>query len=84
MIEKFRTSTGLFEVLIDKFKPQYNETILSSQHCKLTPEQNKNAEKWMGCLKIKAKKWSYKEKTRLKEQYINGINDGDMMTNIIS
>ena len=38
----------------------------------------------MGHLRIKASKYDYKEKDRrLKEQFINGINDEDMMTEII-
>ena len=42
--EKCRTSAGLFEVLSEKFKAQYNETLMSLQPCRLTGEQNENAE----------------------------------------
>ena len=39
----------------------------------------------MGHLRIKANECKYKERDRrLKEQFINGINDDDMMTEIIS
>ena len=44
--EKCRTSTGLSEVLSDKFKPQYNE-ILSLQYWKLVREQKENSKEWM-------------------------------------
>ena len=39
---------------------------------------------WTGLLQIKANEYDYKEKDRmLKEQLINGINDHDMITEII-
>ena len=39
---------------------------------------------WKGCLIIKANECSYNEKNRrLREQFINGINDDDMMTKIV-
>ena len=44
---------GLFEMLIDKFKSQHNEIILSLQYCQLIREQNKNPKEWMGHLRIK-------------------------------
>ena len=38
----------------------------------------------MGHLRIKANECCYKEKDRkLKEQFINGMNDDDMMTKVI-
>ena len=38
----------------------------------------------MGCLRIKAKECGYIERDgRLKEQFINSINDEEMMTEII-
>ena len=59
--------------------------ILSLQYPKLIRKQNENTkEEWMGHLRIKGKHCSYKEKDRrLKEHFINGINDVDMMTKII-
>ena len=48
--EKCRTSTGLLEVLSDKFKPQNNETVLSLQYWKLACEQSENAQEWIGYL----------------------------------
>ena len=45
--------------------------------------KGENMEEWMGCLRIKANKSGYKEKNRrLKEQFLNDIND-DMVTKII-
>ena len=82
--EQYRISTGLCEVLHQKFILQHEGTILSLQHCKLIREQNTNDEEWMGCFRIRANEFGYKEKDRrLKEQFINGINDDDMMTGII-
>ena len=44
----------------------------------------KGTEEQMGCLRVKANEYKYERKdTRLKEQFINGINDDDMMTKII-
>ena len=44
-------------------------------------KKNKNAEEWISHLRIKANKGGYKEKnSKLKEQFINGIRDDDMMT----
>ena len=75
---------GLFEVKSEKFKPQCNETILSLQYCKLIRQQSEQAEELVGYLRIKANKCGEKEKDRkLKEQFTNGINDDDMMTEII-
>ena len=38
----------------EKFKPQYNEMILSLQYFKLISEENESAEEWMGHLWVKA------------------------------
>ena len=53
----------LLEVLSDKFKPQHNETVLSLQYCKLTREQNENAEDWMVNLIIKENEYGTQKKT---------------------
>ena len=50
---KVQTSMGLFEVLSEKCRGQHNETVLSLQYCKIITEQRKNAEEWMGCLRIR-------------------------------
>ena len=54
------------------------------QYCKLIRGQNGNETEWMGYLKIKADKCGYIDKyRRLKEQFINGINDNNIMNEII-
>ena len=80
--EKHQTSSGLFEVLREKLKPQHNETILSQQYCKLIREEKESPEEWMGHLRVKANECECKDRDkRLKEQFI--INDDEMMTEII-
>ena len=60
------------------------KTILSLLYCKLTTEQNETAEEWMGQLRIKTSKLAYTEKDRsLKKQCIIGINNDEIMTEII-
>ena len=56
MQDKCRLFKGLRKML----KSQYNETVLSLQYCKLTKEQNDNADEWMGCLRLKANECDYK------------------------
>ena len=48
--EMCNTLEGLFEMLVNKFKPQYNETIKSLQFRKLYQFENENVEGWMGRL----------------------------------
>ena len=55
---------GLFKVLSDKFRTQYNKTILSLQYHKVTREQNENSEECIGHLRTKADECSYKEDYR--------------------
>ena len=40
--EKCKTSSGLFEVLNDKFKPEHNKQYYHYNIFKLTREQNEN------------------------------------------
>ena len=72
----------LFELLGEKFKPQQNEPILSSQYCKLVREEKESDEDWMGQLRIKQNEHEYREGQEVKEQFVIGNNDG-MMTGII-
>ena len=82
--KKCKTTVGLFDVLSEKFKLQHNQTILSLKYWKLIREQSKNADEWVGYLRMKANEYEYKEKDRrLKEQFINGIKDDKLMTEII-
>ena len=70
--------------VIDKCKPQHNETIVSLQYCKLAREQNENAKEWIGHLGKKLNEYGYKKRgLRQKEHIINGISDDDVMTEII-
>ena len=60
---------GLLEILCNKFKPQYNETIKLLQFRKLYRYGNENVEEWIGRLCVTAVECSYQEIERqLKEQ----------------
>ena len=63
---------------------EYNKTILLLQYCKLSRDENKSAEEWMGHLKIKAKECNYEMHARQsKEPFTSGINDKMMTAEII-
>ena len=82
--KKYNTLEGLFKILMDKFRPQFNETIKSQQFCKLSRQNGENAEEWMGKLCLSTVECSYKELDgQLKEQFIHGLNDTDMLAEII-
>ena len=75
---------SLLDTLNRKFKPQDNKTIKSLQFCKLIRQSNESAEEWMGRLRKAVVKCSYKEIDRqLKEQFIHGLNDEEMLVEII-
>ena len=58
--------------------------IPSVQYCKLQRKVNKFTQEWMGRLHIKAAECNYKEHDgHLKDQFINGINDEEIMQEII-
>ena len=40
----------LFETLTNTFSPQFNETFISLQCCKLSRQDEESAEEWMGRL----------------------------------
>ena len=66
------------------FRPQFNETIKSLQFCKLSRQNGKNAEEWMGRLWLSLIEYNCKELNRqLKEQFICDLNDIDMSGEII-
>ena len=50
---------GLFDMLANKFKPQYNDTIKSLQFRKLCQLECKNVEEWMGRLHVVAVEYNY-------------------------
>ena len=71
-------------MLSHKFNSQHNKEILSLQYFTLARDQNKNAEDWMFYLRIQVNEFDCKEKDRrLKEQFINGINNDNIMTELI-
>ena len=82
--ERCNTTEGLFTTFNNKFKPQFNETIKSLQSFKLIRQTKENAEEWMGRLRLAAVEYNYREVDRqLKQQFIHGLNDNDMLTEII-
>ena len=75
---------GLFEILANKFMPQSNKTTKSLQLWKLSRQNGENAEEWMGRLWLAVIECNYKEIDRqLREQFIHGLNDTDMLREII-
>ena len=44
------TLEGLFHILTNKFRLQFNETIKSLQFCKLSRQDGESTEEWMGRL----------------------------------
>ena len=52
--ETCKNTTGLFNVLKEKFRPQHNQMILSLKYCKLHRKENETVHKRMGRLHIKA------------------------------
>ena len=70
--------------LIDKCRPQYNKTIKSLQFRKLCRSEGEHAEEWMGRLCVVAAVCNYKEiYCQLKEQFIHGLNDKNMLDEVI-
>ena len=75
---------GLFKILTQKLRLQCNQTIKSLQFHKLSRENEENAEEWMGRLWLLVIECNYKElDIQLKEQFIHGLNDNDMLGDII-
>ena len=79
-----KTFEGLCSIFVEKFHPAFNETIKLLQYRKLCRLDGENAEAWMGRLRVAASECNYKECDRqLKEQFINGLGDKDMLDEII-
>ena len=75
---------SLFTKLNNKFKSLYNETMKSLQIFKFCRQMNKNAEAWMGRLRLVAVECHYKEINRqLKDQFIHKLNDTNMLAETI-
>ena len=82
--EKCNTIEGLVETLTNKFRPQFHKMTRSLQFCKFSRQSGENAEECLGRLTFAAIEFSYKEIGRqLKEQFIHGPNDTDMLAEII-
>ena len=78
------TIQELIDTLAEKFRPQYNETIKSLQFRKLCRSEGENAKEWMGRLCMAAAECNYKEiDCQLKEQFIHGLNDKNMLDEVI-
>ena len=70
---------GLF-----KFKLQHNRIVISLQYHKLHRKENECAQEWVGRLRTEAAEYQYKECDRLlTEQFINSINDEEMVDEIL-
>ena len=79
-----QSATGLFNVFKEKFRPQHNEMILSLQYCKLHRKKNESAQEWMGRIHIEVAEYNYKEHVRrLKEPFINGLDDDEITQEMI-
>ena len=52
---------GLFEMLSNQFKPQYNEMIKSLQFRQLYWHDEENIEEWMERLHVAAVEYNYQE-----------------------
>ena len=71
-------------MLTSKFRPQFNETIKSMQFRKLCRNDREITEELMGRLRVAAIECNYQEVDRqLKEQFIHGLNDKNMLEEII-
>ena len=78
------TLQGLFDTLLAKFWPQFNEMIKLLQFRKLCRIEDESTEEWMGHLPMAAAECGYKEIDRqLKEQFIHGLNDKIILNEII-
>ena len=82
--ETCNTLEGLFKILTNKFKLQYNETIKLLQFRKLCTYEDENIEEWIGRLWVAAVECNYQEVDRqLKKQFIHGLNDKCLLEEII-
>ena len=78
------TLQGLFDTLVTKFRPQFNETIKLLQFRKLCMSKGESAEEWMGRLHMAVVECNYREvDQQLKEQFIHGLNDKVLLEEVI-
>ena len=82
--EACNNEKALYDIPNRKFNHQYNKTVKSLQYNKLTETSNESAEEWVGRLRMAVVECNYKEIDRqLKEQFIHGLNDEEMLVEII-
>ena len=62
--ETCNSTTGLFTVFKEKFRPRHNEMILPLQCCKWHRKENESTQEWMDRCHIKAPECNYKEHDR--------------------
>ena len=75
---------GLYETLRKQFKLQCNEMIRLLQFHKMVCCSNESLKELMGRLRTPAVECKYKEVDRqLKEQFIHGLNDKEMLAEVI-
>ena len=81
---KCRTAKDLFTVLWSKFKLPYNRIVILLQYHKLHRKSIWSTQEWMGRLRNKTKECQHKDYDRsLTEQFINGLNDNEMVDGIL-
>ena len=72
------------EMLNNKFKLQYNETIKSLQFHKLMRQVNENTDELKGRIRVVAIECNYKDLDRqLSKHFIHGLNDSVKLAEII-
>ena len=82
--EVCNTEKDHFEMLNNKFKPQYNETVKSWKFGKLPRQANQNVQECICTIRAVTIECNYKElDKKLNDQFINGLNDSDMLAAII-
>ena len=82
--EACSTLEGLVNMLADRFKLQYNETVKSLKFRKLYRLENESADEWMGRPCVAVAECNYTELDRqLNEQFIHGLNDKLRLDEII-
>ena len=59
--EACNATGNVFEMLSNKDKHKFNETVKSLQYCKLNRHKSENVEEWIKRLKIAAKECNYQE-----------------------
>ena len=78
--ERCNSTEGLFTTFNNKFKPKFNKITKSLQVHKFNRQAKENTGEWMGKLRLAAVECNYREvDIQLKEQFIHGLNDNDML-----